>query len=1207
MIETACPFCNPESNLIFHASSLTLGIWDGFPVSLGHALLVPKRHVADWFSATPEEQADLLLGISRAREEIEKLHQPHGYNIGINIDEAAGQTVPHLHVHIIPRYRGDVTDPRGGVRYVIPDKANYLAAAPAPMVVADTGPGDDYTTQLGSEYPHANALITGDEDPLLPHILQHLDSAGAADLAVAFLLRSGVRLLREHLLDLLERGGRLRVLTGTYMGVTDPLALLELLDLQEAHPENFELYAFDASSQSFHPKSYLFYQDPARTEPDAALVGSSNLSRTALTEGVEWNFRTIPSRDRTGFSAVVSAFEALLNHPKIQTVTPDWVGEYSSTRRPEPNNEGVQLDAPEKPPDPHPIQKEALAALEATRAAGNSAALVVLATGLGKTWLSAFDCDRPEYQRVLFVAHREEILRQAMDTYRRIRPEAYLGLYAGQEKTPRADVVFASIQTLGRQAHLNRFDRQDFDYVVVDEFHHAAAATYRRLLSHFEPKFLLGLTATPERTDGGDLLALCQENLAFRCDVGEGIHQKLLSPFHYFGVPDEVDYANIPWRSRRFDEEALTNAVATQSRAENALDQYRLRGGEQTLGFCCSKRHADFMKQFFADAGVRCASVHSGPESDPRAGSLERLSSGELDVVFAVDMFNEGVDLPNVDTVMMLRPTESRILWLQQFGRGLRKSDAKSHLTVIDYIGNHRTFLLKPQTLFNLGAGDAEIARQLERLDRGEVELPPGCEVTYELEAVEILKSLLRLNSGEEAIRLFYEDFRERHGVRPTASEMHHEGYRPRSLRTGYGSWFGFVDALGDLSNTQRPIVRDEGAASKFLRALETTEMTKSYKILVLLAMIQAGRFPGEISIAELREEVRRTAKLSALLQADLGVPLDDESALERKLVQNPIAAWTGGRGTGGSSYFEFSNGVFRSTISGVDRTSTAFVELVSELAEWRLAAYLDRASTADAPLPEAGIRCRVSHSNGKPIFFLPDRSKSLDMPRGWTTVQIDGQHLEANFVKVAVNVVRRPGEAENILPEIARGWFGEHAGLPGTGHQVRLVESKGEWSVEPASRVQGGNGLQIGRSYMRADIPAQYGLEFMRTVWEQGVVMQGGSIFLLVTLNKAGMPKDHQYGDHFLSHDVLEWKSQNKHSQKGNGGQALKNHAERDVPVRLLIRKEGKIDGKAAPFIYCGEVDFVDWEGEKPITVRWKLQTPLTKALAELFDAPDT
>ena len=214
---------------------------------------------------------------------------------------------------------------------------------------------------------------------------------------------------------------------------------------------------------------------------------------------------------------------------------------------------------------------------------------------------------------MLFVAHREEILNQALDTFRRIRPRRDWATTPARSRirTPRS--CFASIQTLSRREHLERFAPDAFDYIVVDEFHHAAAASYRKLIAHFRPKFLLGLTATPERSDGGDLLALCQQNLVYRCDLVEGVRKDLLAPFHYFGVPDEVDYTNIPWRSTRFDEEALTTAVATQRRAENALEQFRKRAARERSGFCVSQRHADFMAAFFNDRGLRAVAVHSGP------------------------------------------------------------------------------------------------------------------------------------------------------------------------------------------------------------------------------------------------------------------------------------------------------------------------------------------------------------------------------------------------------------------------------------------------------------------------------------------------------------------------------------------------------------------------------------------------------------------
>ncbi len=697
---------------------------------------------------------------------------------------------------------------------------------------------------------------------------------------------------------------------------------------------------------------------------------------------------------------------------------------------------------------------------------------MVLATGLGKTWLSAFDTVQFQAKRVLFVAHREEILRQALSTFRAILPEATLGLYTGDEKAPNADVLFASIQTLGKAEHLRRFSPRSFDYIIIDEFHHASASTYRRLIDYFEPEFLLGLTATPERTDGGDLLALCGENLVYRCDLVQGIEQELLSPFRYIGVPDDVDYENIPWRSTRFDEEALTNAVATVKRAENALEQHRKHGGTRTLAFCCSQRHADFMKEYFESRGLRSASVHTGDGADPRAQSLERLEAGELDVLFAVDIFNEGLDLPNIDTVLMLRPTESRLLWMQQFGRGLRKAEGKERLTVVDYIGNHRTFLLKPQTLLGLEKGDKELALALDRLQRGELPLPPGCEVTYELEAVNILRALLRIPKEPEALKAWYESFRERHETRPTALEVHHAGYAPRSVSKTHGSWLGFVKSMGDVSS-----VFEGSPAGDFLKHLEITPMTKSYKMLTVLAMLNAGKLPGAISIEDLEAGFARLARRNGTLRSEVGEALENASELRKLLEKNPIDAWTGGKGTGDQSFFTYDGRELRTTFDVPSSERERFQELTRELADWRLGEYLDRHQE-----PVEGIVCKVSHANQKPILFLPDRSTQAGIPEGWTAIDIEGERYEANFVKVAVNVIRRPGNPRNELPTILRRWFGADVGLPGTNFHVVFKRSGTGWTLAPAGR-RPEQGLVLWESYSREQIPKLFGTRVISPV----------------------------------------------------------------------------------------------------------------------------
>jgi superfamily II DNA or RNA helicase/diadenosine tetraphosphate (Ap4A) HIT family hydrolase/HKD family nuclease len=1190
--EPPCPFCFVPKDRTAFEDELTRALWDSFPVSPGHLLIVPRRHIPTWFDASEQERVALTKALDRARDLLADRHHPDGYNIGLNVGKAAGQTVFHLHIHLIPRYEGDVPDPRGGVRHVIPGKGNYLSQEP----------GAEQKSRL---------VKGGEHDPLMPYLSEELTRAQRADIAVGFAMRSGVVRMEEHLRDFLDRGGRLRLLTGDYLGITDPDALTRLLDLPgDRHIRVFETdtstgpaWPGPPSPLSFHPKAYVFHRADGT---GAAFVGSSNLSESALETGIEWNYRTVSSAEGNALADVAQAFESLFAHPATQELTPDWIDRYRARRptltRLEPQAP-LPVEIPPEPrqvPEPHAVQVEALAALQATRAASNTAGLVVLATGLGKTWLSAFDSNHPEYRRILFVAHREEILTQSRRTFRAIRPQAKLGSYDGQGRDPHADVLFASIQTLGRTAHLERFGREAFDYIVVDEFHHAAAPTYRRLIDYFRPKFLLGLTATPERTDGGDLLALCQENLVYRCDLIEGARRDLLCRFQYFGVPDEVDYSNIPWRNARFDEDELTRHVATQSRAQNAYDQLQKRGGQhpRCLAFCVSQRHADFMAAFFKEKGLRAVAVHSGPTSKPRAKSLEELSAGHLDVICAVDVFNEGLDLPELDTVLMLRPTESRILWLQQFGRGLRKTAGDKQLTVIDYIGNHRTFLLKPQTLFSLQGGGQELLNLLERARKGPIEIAPGCYVTYDLATIDILRALARVSTNKlEAIKRYYEDFTQLHGVRPRAVEAFHDGYNPRALRQKTGSWLGFVASLGGL-DAEQASVHDRHRA--FLDALETTEMVKSYKMLVLLAMLNEDRFPGEITLEELTEAVLALASRNHRLREDLGPSSETPEALQAHLERNPIEAWTGGRGTGGTPYFAYENRVFRSLLTNETPTERAALqELTRELADWRLAEYVERLDRQTGTQP--GYVCKVSHAGNLPMLFLPSRDKHPDLPLGTTPLQIDGVTYEAEFVKVALNVVHTTGESRNRLPEILRGWFGPNAGAPGTRHEATLEQKDGTWTLRPLGKRDGQ--LQLWRRYSREQIPGLFGFPFSTAIWNAGFVVRPGHIFLLVTLSKKGKSTEFQYRDRFLSPTEFQWESQNKTAQDSAHGRLISTHQQQGIPMHLFVRATGKpAGGGPAPFVYCGDVEFAGWEGDKPITVRCQLPRALPDNLGDEF-----
>jgi superfamily II DNA or RNA helicase/diadenosine tetraphosphate (Ap4A) HIT family hydrolase/HKD family nuclease len=1170
----SCPFCLIDPSRIAFSNDLVIAIWDGFPVSPGHLLVIPRRHALTWLDLSSAEKSAIWSAIDQGQTVISERFRPDGFNVGFNERTAAGQTVFHFHLHIIPRYAGDVVDPRGGVRHVIPDKANYLAA------------GSSLSKTTISQ-----RLVTGGDDPLLSHLLLNLDRSTICDMAVAFLLDSGARMIVSHLRDFLARGGRARILVGDYLEVTEPSALRRFNDLSG----DLQVRVYEARDRGFHLKAYIFQADVE----GIAFVGSSNLSAPALTSSIEWNYRVVSRYEQAGFSEITAGFEDIFNAPSSVRADEAWICRYEA-RRVHPDWPAAEV-AEEAPPPaavPHALQQEALAALVDTRRVGFSAGLVVLATGLGKTWLSAFDSDRPEYRRVLFVAHREKILNQAIDNFRRVRPNASIGRMNASQRETDADLLFASVQTLGRIEHLSKFASTAFDYIVIDEFHHAAATTYRRIIDYFQPRFLLGLTATPERMDGGDLLALCQENLVFEASVPDGVSAGLLCAFQYLGVPDMVDYANIPWRNARFDPTELTAAVATDARAQNALEQFRKHGAQRCIAFCVSQRHANFMAEFFTARGLRTVAVHAGNESAPRTTSLQQLASGELDIIFSVDMFNEGVDVPNIDTVLMLRPTESTVIWMQQFGRGLRKAPNKPYLKVIDYIGNHRSFLMKLRSVAALADRNANslgaLRTILDEIIREELDLPEGCSVTYELESIKILESLLRPARPEAALEAFYRDFLERHGVRPTAVEAFHEGFNPRA--NSERSWLGFVSRMKGLSEGESAAFTQ---SRTFLESIEKTETTRSYKIVLLLAMISADKLPGEIEINELVEQVAKLAMRYLKVREDFSADVDDSKRLRTLLVENPIRAFVGGQGTGEVSYFRFEGDRLSTTFEASDARS--FQELLREILDWCLAQYLSRQGYGTVT---ADIVCRVARAGERPILFLPSAAGALHLELGPAPVQVDGEAYEALIAKIAINIVRRPGEEINRLPEILRRWFGNDAGLPGRGERVRLKRAPYGFEME-ALRTSASQGLQIWGRYARDAIAPAFGLTFSQAIWNAGFIVQDPEIFLLVTLAKDDMNEGHRYVDHFISDREFAWQSQNRTKQESKHGQLLRNHQVQGQRVHLFVRPTKKTGSKPTPFVYCGEVDFVSWEGEAPISIKWRLREEVPPPLHGVLGVP--
>lgn len=1062
-----CPFCRVAQDRIFHEGPLTLGLWDAFPVSPAHALLVPRRHVATWFEATPAEQTELTAAIAIARDAILSRLRPQvpdGFNIGINVGAAGGQTVFHLHVHVIPRFHGDVPDPRGGVRHVIPARANYLRhdASGSPPRALATG---------------------GSDDPFLRHLRPLFARANDVAIIAAFVQDSGLTRLQHLMSDALRRGARIRIVTGDYLDITQASALHRLLDWQSAS-EAFEPSGDDAaegmdatastatnelaaaprgrlearivevgddheSVVSFHPKSWRFEGDGLAT----AFVGSSNVSATALGAGIEWNLRVDRERDPAAYAEVVDAFEHWWS--RARPLTADWVEAYAErvrrTPRALPPGE-VEAEAPPRKPEPHEIQQAALDALAATRADRRKRGLVVMATGLGKTLLAAFDVDAVRASlgrmpRVLFIAHRSELLEQAAAAFRRVFPDARFGWFAADRADTDGDVIFASVAKLSQPARLERLIRdagRSPDYVIVDEVHHATAPSYRRILDRLDPGFVLGLTATPDRLDEADVLGLLDDNLVYRADLGVGIAHGRLSPFAYFGLADVVNYANIPWRNRRFDPAVLAQAVQTQARMERLWRAWNEHAARRSLVFCCSIAHARFVRDWLRERGVRAVAVYAAPESDDREDALEKLATGELDAVCSVDLFNEGVDVSAVDRVVMLRPTESPVVFLQQLGRGLRRADGKDQLVVIDFVGNHRVFLDRVCTLISLGGRTVSVRDFIER--GMQPELPEGCSIDVELEAIDMLRRFLPAGASE--VERVYRELRASRDERPTAAELARLGYRPGTLRPTHGGWFDFVAREGDLDDAETRVL---AAAGDWLRELETTAMTKCFKMVVLEVLLERDALTSGMPLDELaRLSHAYLLRFPELMRDIEGVKeLDDPRRPDpaRWLAywrKNPIAAWSGSR------WFSVDGERLVPHLTSSPGDEPTLAAMTREIVESRLVDYVARARAAAAG---DALECVVTWKQRDPILKLPSRAARPDLPSGETDVRLpDGSAWRFRFLKDSCSVARPLGTATNQLPDLLRRWFGPDAGRPGTELHVRFTRSPDGWWIEPAS-----------------------------------------------------------------------------------------------------------------------------------------------------------
>lgn len=678
------------------------------------------------------------------------------------------------------------------------------------------------------------------------------------DIIVSFLMESGVRMILSDIKAALDRGAKVRILTGNYLGITQPSALYLI---RKELGDRVDLRFYRDKGRSFHPKSYIFHYG----NMEEIYIGSSNISKSALTSGIEWNYRFNSIKDHKNFLIFYRTFEELFFHHSI-IVDEEELRRYSKNwHKPAVSRDIARYDDYEESADtkvevlfqPRGAQIEALYALRDSRAEGAAKGLVQAATGVGKTYLAAFDS--AEFERVLFVAHREEILRQAAVSFKNVRRSDDYGFFYGKKKDIDKSVIFASVATLGRTEYLNKefFPEDYFDYIVIDEFHHAVNDQYRRIVNYFKPQFMLGLTATPERMDGKNIYEICDYNVPYEISLKEAINKGILVPFHYYGVYDKTDYSGLHLVKGRYDERELTEVYRDNAERYDLIYKHYMKyHSERALGFCCSRKHAEKMAEEFCGRGIPAIAVYSnadGAFSEDRDIAIKKLKNREVRVIFSVDMFNEGLDIASLDMVMFLRPTESPVVFLQQLGRGLRTCKGKKYLNVLDFIGNYEKAGRAPLLLAGGNSFDGKKAGNYR-----EMEYPDDCIVDFDIRLIDLFKELdKRSLTIKEYIRQEYCRVKELlDGKVPARMDlftyMEDEAYQCCVKHAKENPFRHYLDYLHDLEELSAEEEELYGGIGKdFLTLIETTDMTKVYKMPILYSFYNNGDIRLEVTESE--------------------------------------------------------------------------------------------------------------------------------------------------------------------------------------------------------------------------------------------------------------------------------------------------------------------------------------------------------------------
>ena len=928
------------------------------------------------------------------------------------------------------------------------------------------------------KYVVKNKLIVNSQrGNLLKELKESLSECISFYFSVAFINFSGLQLLLDSFKEVNERGVKGNIITSTYLNFTEPKALDKIRGF-----ENINLKVFIADKEhGFHTKAYIF----ENKDNYKIIIGSSNITQRALKSNIEWNVMIISKKETEFVQEVLEEYEDLWSSTGF--VDDEFLEKYESfiNNIKAKEKQGVLEFNDYKVIKPNVMQIQALDNLNRLRNAGEDKALVIASTGTGKTYMSAFDVMQFNPKKLLFLVHREDILRSAELTYKSLCKNKNIktGFYTGSIKEQEVDYLFATIQTMER--NIQNFNATEFDYIVVDEAHHSTSPTYEKVLNYFNPKFLLGITATPERCDGGNIFDVFNNNVALEIRLNEALENELIVPFHYFGI---TDIENVNYEGVNLDNIAeVSKILMINKRVDFIIEKmnfYGFDGNKQkALGFCINREHACYMAKKFREKGINSIALTGEDSVDKRIEYMKKLEddNNSLNVIFTVDIFNEGIDIPSINQVLMLRPTNSPIIFIQQLGRGLRKHKSKEFLTVLDFIGNHNKAFLIAIALKGARYYDKDSLKVSVATEFSEI---PGCS-NIQMDRIAQERILAQLNTENfNSLKYLKEEYNEFKGLLG--------GKVPYKLMD-YAKYDGAPDPLKFINYSK--------TYQDFLKKVE-----KEYKS----------------RISENEEFIKVLKELSSKLP----LKRPHEFIILKYLISN-------------------------SEIN-INEAKVAILKYLDSCDESTII-------HAFRNLNQDFYDGRQKQSSTKLFEFKNNKLIKL-----------------FDFEKLLLNK-----EFEEIIVDLL------NYGL------IRYEKAYG-------SKNYGVPFLKLYEQYQMVDTALLSNYEKMHSSFRgSGLLANGNEYFLFIDLHKEEDIKESiNYKDEFINRSIFQWQTPNSTAQTSERGKNIIYNKEKGINLHLFIRKYKEIDNKVQPYIYIGKGNTIEFEGDKPITVKLKLENKIPESL---------